>query len=99
MAVRIEKKGKVWTVIPSRPEARNGSRERERADGAFVAFDRDKGGGRGVVGRGRRVLYRLGPEIRRFAGRGRSPLDGSPIHSMSAGNGHCAPLGLGSTSR
>jgi enoyl-CoA hydratase len=45
MAVRIEKKGKVWTVIHSRPEARN-AMDPESAGAlvdAFVAFDRDPG--------------------------------------------------------
>ena len=44
MSVRIEKKGKVWTVIHSRPQARN-AMDPESADAlvdAFVAFDRDK---------------------------------------------------------
>lgn len=43
MAVRIEKKGKVWTVIHSRPQARN-AMDPESADAlvaAFQAFDRD----------------------------------------------------------
>ncbi len=43
MTVRIEKKGKVWTVIHSRPEARN-AMDPQSADAlveAFVAFDRD----------------------------------------------------------
>jgi enoyl-CoA hydratase len=43
MAVRIEKKGKVWTVIHSRREARN-AMDPESADAlvnAFIAFDRD----------------------------------------------------------
>lgn len=43
MAVRIEKKGKVWTVIHSRPEARN-AMDPASADAlveAFRAFDRD----------------------------------------------------------
>src|SRR3954469_23134445 len=43
MAVRIEKKGKVWTVIHSRREARN-AMDPESADAlvaAFQAFDRD----------------------------------------------------------
>jgi enoyl-CoA hydratase len=45
MTVRIEKKGKVWTVIHSRPQARN-AMDPESADAlvdAFVAFDRDPG--------------------------------------------------------
>jgi enoyl-CoA hydratase len=45
MTVRIEKQGKVWTVIHSRPEARN-AMDPESADAlvaAFVAFDRDPG--------------------------------------------------------
>ena len=45
MAVRIEKKGKVWTVIHSRPQARN-AMDPESADAlvaAFEAFDRDEG--------------------------------------------------------
>ena len=44
MAVRIEKKGKVWTVIHSRPEARN-AMDPTSANAlvdAFVAFDRDR---------------------------------------------------------
>lgn len=43
MTVRIEKKGKVWTVIHSRPEARNAMNP-ESADAlveAFVKFNRD----------------------------------------------------------
>jgi len=43
MTVRIEKSGKVWTVIHSRPEARN-AMDPASADAlvdAFVAFDRD----------------------------------------------------------
>src|SRR6267143_6612848 len=43
MAVRIEKKGGVWTVIHSRPQARN-AMDPESADAlvdAFTAFDRD----------------------------------------------------------
>jgi enoyl-CoA hydratase len=43
MAVRIEKKGKVWTVIHSRPEARN-AMDPESADAlvsAFHQFDKD----------------------------------------------------------
>src|SRR5918993_1760216 len=44
MAVRIEKKGRVWTVIHSRAEARN-AMDPESAEAlvdAFEAFDRDK---------------------------------------------------------
>jgi enoyl-CoA hydratase len=43
MAVRVEKQGKVWTVIHSRPEARN-AMDPASADAlvdAFVAFERD----------------------------------------------------------
>src|SRR5919112_2012876 len=43
MAVRIEKKGRVWTVIHSRPQARNAMNP-ESADAlvsAFQAFDKD----------------------------------------------------------
>src|SRR5437868_14201864 len=43
MTVRIEKKGKVWTVIHSRPESRN-AMDPESADAlvaAFQQFDRD----------------------------------------------------------
>src|SRR5437016_4031697 len=43
MTVRVEKKGKVWTVIHSRPHARN-AMDPESADAlvaAFTAFDRD----------------------------------------------------------
>ena len=45
MSVRIEKQGKVWTVIHSRPQARN-AMDPESAEAlleAFVAFDRDPG--------------------------------------------------------
>ena len=44
MAVRIEKKGRVWTVIHSRREARN-AMDPASANAlmdAFVAFDRDR---------------------------------------------------------
>src|SRR3989442_15490758 len=44
MTVRIEKKGRVWTVIHSRPQARN-AMDPESADAlvdAFTAFDRDQ---------------------------------------------------------
>jgi enoyl-CoA hydratase/carnithine racemase len=43
MTVRIEKQGKVWTVIHSRPEARNAMdpASAEALVAAFVAFDRD----------------------------------------------------------
>jgi enoyl-CoA hydratase len=43
MAVRIEKKGGVWTVVHSRAQARN-AMDPESADAlvsAFEAFDRD----------------------------------------------------------
>src|SRR6266403_1911912 len=43
MTVRIEKKGKVWTVIHSRPEARNAMdpRSAEALVAAFTQFDKD----------------------------------------------------------
>ena len=43
MSVRIEKKGRVWTVIHSRPEARNAMdpASAEALERAFVEFDRD----------------------------------------------------------
>src|SRR6267143_1476837 len=44
MTVRVEKKGRVWTVIHSRPQARN-AMDPESADAlveAFTAFDRDE---------------------------------------------------------
>ncbi|HVC11448.1 MAG TPA: crotonase/enoyl-CoA hydratase family protein [Burkholderiales bacterium] len=43
MTVRIEKRDRVWTVIHSRPEARNAmdARSAEALVEAFVAFDRD----------------------------------------------------------
>src|SRR2546428_9316775 len=44
MTVRIEKKGKLWTVIHSRPQARN-AMDPESAEAlvdAFTAFDRDE---------------------------------------------------------
>jgi enoyl-CoA hydratase len=45
MAVRIEKSGSVWTVIHSRPEARNAMDARSADDlvAAFEAFDADRG--------------------------------------------------------
>ncbi len=45
MSVRIEKNGRVWTVIHSRPEARNAMdpASAEALVKAFVAFDRDPG--------------------------------------------------------
>ncbi|MCC6209427.1 MAG: crotonase/enoyl-CoA hydratase family protein [Burkholderiales bacterium] len=45
MTVRIEKKGKVWTVVHSRAEARNAMdpASAEALVEAFVAFDRDPG--------------------------------------------------------
>jgi enoyl-CoA hydratase len=43
MTVRIEKDGKVWTVIHSRPEAKNAMDPESAAalEAAFLAFDRD----------------------------------------------------------
>ncbi len=43
MTVRIEKQGKVWTVVHSRPEARNAMDPASAAalEGAFLAFDAD----------------------------------------------------------
>jgi enoyl-CoA hydratase len=43
MTVRIEKQGKVWTVIHSRPEAKNAMdpASAEALVDAFTAFDRD----------------------------------------------------------
>lgn len=45
MSVRIEKRGKVWTVIHSRPEARNAMdpASAEALVEAFTTFDRDAG--------------------------------------------------------
>ena len=46
MSVRIEKSGSVWTVIHSRPEARN-AMDPKSADelvAAFLQFDRDPAG-------------------------------------------------------
>src|SRR4030095_13769873 len=44
MAVRIEKNGKVWTVIHDRPEARNAMdpESADRLTQAFLEFDADK---------------------------------------------------------
>ena len=44
MAVRIEKKGRVWTVIHDRPEARNAMdpESADRLTAAFLEFDADK---------------------------------------------------------
>ncbi|MFZ2157487.1 MAG: enoyl-CoA hydratase-related protein, partial [Bradyrhizobium sp.] len=43
MSVRIEKSGKVWTVIQSRPEAKNAMdpASAEALERAFLEFDRD----------------------------------------------------------
>ncbi len=43
MSVRIEKNGKVWTVIHSRPEAKNAMdpQSARELEAAFVSFDRD----------------------------------------------------------
>ena len=66
MSVRIEKSGSVWTVIHSRPEARN-AMDPASADAlvaAFEQFDADKSRQRGgVLGRGRRLLRGLGPQV------------------------------------
>jgi enoyl-CoA hydratase len=45
MTVRIEKQGRVWTVIHSRPEARNAMDPESAAalEAAFLEFDRDGG--------------------------------------------------------
>jgi enoyl-CoA hydratase len=44
MAVRIEKNGKVWTVIHDRPDARNAMdpESADRLTAAFLEFDADK---------------------------------------------------------
>jgi enoyl-CoA hydratase/carnithine racemase len=88
MAVRIEKKGKVWTVIHSRPEARN-AMDPASANAlvdAFVAFDRDRDAAVAVLwGEGRRVLRRLGPEVQRFAGRRRKPARRDRLPARRAG--------------
>src|SRR2546429_7522193 len=52
MTVRIEKKGRVWTVIHSRPQARN-AMDPESADAlveAFTTFDRDADAAVAVLG-------------------------------------------------
>jgi len=43
MSVRVEKEGAVWTVIHSRPEARNAvdPQSAEALVAAFLEFDRD----------------------------------------------------------
>ena len=69
--VRIEKQGAVWTVVHSRfAEARN-AMDPDSADAlaaAFREFDADGfGQRRRAVGRGRRVLRRLGSQIRQHA--------------------------------
>lgn len=54
MTVRIERKGKVRTVIHSRPESRN-AMDPESADAlvdAFVAFNRDREAAGGRQGAG-----------------------------------------------
>ena len=51
MTVRIEKNGKVWTVIHSRPEAKNAMdpASAEALVEAFVSFDRNPEIGRAHV--------------------------------------------------
>ena len=75
MSVRIEKSGSVWTVIHSRPEARN-AMDAKSADAlvaAFEQFDTDDSRQCGrVLGRGRGLLRRLGPEV------GLEPRSGGP---------------------
>ena len=43
MTVRIEKQGRIWTVIHSRPEAKNAMdpESAQALEAAFLAFDRD----------------------------------------------------------
>ena len=43
MTVRIEKQGKVWTIIHSRAEAKNAMdpESSQALEAAFVSFDRD----------------------------------------------------------
>ena len=67
MSVRIEKSGSVWTVIHSRPEARN-AMDPKSADALVAAFEavrcRRSRQRRGVLGRGRRLLRGLGSQER-----------------------------------
>ena len=67
MSVRIEKSGSVWTVIHSRPEARNAMDPKSADDaggGLRAVRRRQVGQCRRVLGRGRRLLRRLGPQGR-----------------------------------
>ena len=66
MSVRIEKSGSVWTVIHSRPEARN-AMDPKSADAWWrpsSSSTRDRcRQRRRVLGRGRRLLRGLGPQV------------------------------------
>ncbi len=74
MTVRVEKKGPVWTVIHSRPEARN-AMDPDSADAltrAFLEFDADdesrvRCGVSPFVWRRRGLLRWLGPQVRQHA--------------------------------
>ncbi len=80
MAVRVEKKGAVWTVIHSRPEARN-AMDPESAEAlvsAFQAFDRDPDAAVAVLW-GEGGAFCAGWDLKYGAGLMRDP---SPIHEI-----------------
>ncbi len=80
MTVRIEKQGRVWTVIHSRPEARN-AMDPASADAlvdAFVAFDRDPGAAVAVLW-GEGGAFCAGWDLKYGASLMRDP---TPIHEI-----------------
>ena len=91
MSVRIEKQGKVWTVIHSRPEAKNAMdpASAEALEALPRIRSRCRGRGRGALGRGRRILRGLRPEACRAGDAGsirksypadeRAPLPRAPM--------------------
>ena len=100
MTVRIETKGKVWTVIHSRPESRN-AMDPESADAlvdAFLAFDRDREAAVAVVW-GEGGAFCAGWDLKYGASlsSGPSPLDeiAYPLDERTRENGQLprGPLG------
>ena len=105
MAVRIEKKGKVWTVIHSRPEARN-AMDPASADAlvsAFEEFDKDADAAAAVLW-GEGGAFCAGWDLKYGASLMKDP---TPIHEIdyplddrkADPAGRSAPRGLSSTSR
>ena len=59
MTVRIEKEDNVWTIIHSRPEARNAMDPQSADDltSAFLEFDANPSADVAFLGRGRCILF------------------------------------------